>query len=225
MPLRFHRVINIIPGLFRINLSKGGISGSVGPRGADVNIGRQGVTTNAGLPGTGLSYRQKLGVAHGSGIGVGLFIAALAFAGWKYYAHHGVPHIPGVTPTQHTAQPVNPTTTADDDSVGIPQVTKPPRSETHHAKADAGADVIAAARPASGTMYVHRNNSDLRPAPSTSSEAIKKLAKGETVQLIALSDKWAEIDDNGTKGWVRASILKDTPPGAPRKKKSDDAGN
>jgi uncharacterized protein YgiM (DUF1202 family) len=72
-------------------------------------------------------------------------------------------------------------------------------------------------------MYVHRNNSDLRPAPSTSSDAIKKLAKGETVTLIALSDKWAEVDDHGTKGWVRASILKGTPPGTQisKKKKAD----
>lgn len=207
MPFRFHRVINIIPGLFRINLSKGGVSGSVGPRGADVNIGKHGVTTNAGLPGTGLSYRQKLGVAHGSGIGVGMFVAALGFAGYKYIAHNGIPDIPGIT----SAQQASATAIPGDDSGGIPTVTKQPRA-THHARVDAGADVIAAAKPASGTMYVHRNNSDLRPAPSTSAEAIRKLAKGEKVALVALSDKWAEVDDNGTKGWVRASILKDTPP-------------
>jgi hypothetical protein len=210
MPLRFHRVLNIIPGLFRLNLSKGGLSGSVGPRGADVNIGKHGVTTNAGLPGTGLSYRQKLGVAHGSGIGVGMFVAALGFAGYKYVAHHGMPDIPGITPAQHIAA----TTLPEDDSGGIPTVTKEARtSHAHHARANAGAGVIAAAKPASGLMYVHRNNSDLRPAPSTSSEAIKKLAKGEKVTLLALSDKWAQVDDAGTKGWVRSSILKDTPPG------------
>ncbi|HSM95377.1 MAG TPA: DUF4236 domain-containing protein [Rhizomicrobium sp.] len=222
MPWRFHRVINIIPGLFRLNLSKGGISGSVGPRGADINIGKQGITTNAGLPGTGLSYRQKLGVAHGSGLGVGLFIAALAFAGYKYFAHNGIPNIPGIAPAQHTPSTAIP----GDDSGGIPTVTKTPRAErVHHAKADAGADVIAAAKPASGTMYVHRNNSDLRPAPSTSSEAIKKLAKGEKVTLLALSDKWAQVDDNGTKGWVRASILKDTPPGETTSRRKKDTGD
>lgn len=205
MPWRFHRVITVIPGLFRVNLSKGGVSGSVGPRGADVNIGRHGVTTNAGLPGTGLSYRQKLGVAHGSGIGVGLFIAALAFAGWKYFGGEvpALPSLPSVV-----QQPTV------DDSVGIPTVTKAPHTAhgAHHLKANAGADVIAAAKPATGTMYVHRNNSDLRPAPSTSSEAIRKLPKGETVTLIARANKWAEIDDKGTKGWVRASVLKNTPP-------------
>ena len=221
MSWRFHRVISIIPGLVRLNLSKGGISGSVGPRGADVNIGKHGVTTNAGLPGTGLSYRQKLGVAHGSGIGVGLFIAALAFAGWKYFGGGlpTMPHLPTTVATQRSGLPY-------DDSVGIPSVTKAPRTaHAHRAKANAGAGVIAAAKPASGIMYVHRANSDLRPAPSTSSEAIKKLGKGEKVTLLALSDKWAEVDDAGTKGWVRASILKDTPPGEKttrRKKKTED---
>jgi hypothetical protein len=204
----------------RINLSKGGISGSVGPRGADINIGKQGITTNAGLPGTGLSYRQRLGVAHGSGIGVGLFIAALAFAGYKYFAHNGLPNIPGITATQQTTS----TRLPGDDSGGIPKITREARpAHAHHAQSAAGADVIAAAKPASGTMYVRRGNSDLRPAPSTSSEAIRKLAKGDTVTLLALSDKWAEVDDHGTKGWVRASILKDTPPGAAaaKKKKAD----
>jgi hypothetical protein len=219
MPWRFHRVISIIPGLVRLNLSKGGISGSVGPRGADVNIGKHGITTNAGLPGTGLSYRQKLGVAHGSGIGVGLFIAALAFAGWKYFGGDipAIPHLPIATQKSSVAT---------DDSVGIPSVTKEARTtRVHHAKADAGADVIAAAKPASGMMYVHRNNSDLRPAPSTSSEPLKKLAKGEKVTLLALSDKWAQIDDAGTKGWVRASILKDTPPVEKTAKHKQKAGD
>ncbi|HEY7978341.1 MAG TPA: DUF4236 domain-containing protein [Rhizomicrobium sp.] len=221
MPWRFHRVISIIPGLVRLNLSKGGISGSVGPRGADVNIGKHGVTTNAGIPGTGLSYRQKLGVAHGSGIGVGLFIAALAFAGWKYFGGSvpAIPHLPTAIATQKSSVPT-------DDSVGIPSVTREARAtHAHHAKADAGADVIAAAKPASGLMYVHRNNSDLRPAPSTSSEPLKKLAKGEKVTLLALSDKWAQVDDAGTKGWVRSSILKDTPPGEKTSKRKKKAGD
>jgi hypothetical protein len=65
MGFRFQKRIPIIPGLARINLSKSGVSASVGPRGADVNIGCHGVTTNAGIPGTGLSYRQKMGGGRG----------------------------------------------------------------------------------------------------------------------------------------------------------------
>jgi hypothetical protein len=227
MGWRFHRVLNIIPGLWRLNLSKSGVSTSVGPRGADVNIGSHGATTNAGIPGTGLSYRQKLGVAHGSGIGVGLFIAALAFAGWRYFggeAHlPSISHLPPAARTTTTAADTS-STDADDDSGGIPTVTRdshPRAAHSHRTDANAGADVIAAAKPASGTMFVHRNNSDLRGRPATSSPAIKKLTKGEQVTLIAVSDKWSEVQDGAMKGWVRSSIIKDTPPGTPRKKKSD----
>src|SRR3954464_15309168 len=81
MGLRFHRVFSVLPG-GRINLSKSGLSTSVGPRSADVNIGRHGVTTNASLPGTGLSYRSKLG-SKTSRMGVIALIGGLAFAAYK----------------------------------------------------------------------------------------------------------------------------------------------
>ncbi len=229
MSWRFHRVLDIIPGLARLNISKGGISTSLGPRGADVNIGPHGATANAGLPGTGLSYRQKLGY-HGSGIGVGLFVAALAFAGWRYFGGEAhAPAAPSLPPPAQTATAAPNTTSADtdDDSGGIPTVTPEHHARSGHTRAgdaNAGADVIAAATPASGTMFVHRNNSDLRGRPATSSPAIKKLAKGEQVTLIAVSDKWSEVQDGTIKGWVRSSIIKNTPPGAPRKKKSDSDG-
>lgn len=193
MGWRFHRVLNIVPGLVRLNVSKSGISTSLGPRGADVNVGAHGATANAGIPGTGLSYRQKLGVAHGSGIGVGLFIAALIFAGWRYFG--GDAHFPALP-----SLPTQTTTDTDDDSGGIPTVIRESHSRISHKRGDdanAGADVIAAEKPASGTMYVHRNNSDLRGKPATSSPAIKKLAKGEQVTLIAISDKM--VRDSGRR--------------------------
>jgi hypothetical protein len=226
MTWRFHRVFNVVPGLMRLNVSKSGVSTSLGPHGADVNIGPHGAATNAGIPGTGLSYRQKLGVAHGSGIGVGLFIAALAFAGWHYLGGH-VPPIPRLPSVAESTTAATNTSSADteDDSGGIPTVTRESHSRgsaRHAHDANAGADVVAAAKPASGTMFVHRNNSDLRAKPATSSPAIKKLAKGEQVMLVAVSDKWSEVQDGAVKGWVRSSVIKQTPPGTkePRKKKA-----
>lgn len=59
MAFRFSKRISILPGV-RINLSKSGASLSVGPRGASVTIGKQGVHGNVGIPGTGLSYRERL---------------------------------------------------------------------------------------------------------------------------------------------------------------------
>lgn len=59
MGFRFRKSIKIFPGL-RVNLSKTGASLSVGGRGASVNIGPRGTYGNVGLPGTGLSYRERL---------------------------------------------------------------------------------------------------------------------------------------------------------------------
>ncbi|WP_081536292.1 DUF4236 domain-containing protein [Rhodovulum sp. P5] len=59
MALRFRRTITLAPWL-RLNLSRGGVSTTVGPRGASINFGRRGLFYNLGLPGTGLSYRARL---------------------------------------------------------------------------------------------------------------------------------------------------------------------
>jgi len=171
-----------------------------------------------------IAPRQKL-IYHGSGIVVGVLITTLAFAGWRYFAPDTPEHtLPAVTQQVASNLPVEGSLTPASNDANPAATGQAPAARVHHARANAGADVIAAAKPASGLMYVHRANSDLRPAPSTSSEPIKKLAKGEKVQLLALSDKWAQVDDAGTKGWVRASVIKDTPPGEKkaRKKKADD---
>ena len=59
MSLRFRRRIKILPGIY-INLGKNGISTSIGPRDANVNIGKNGVYLNTGIPGTGITNREKL---------------------------------------------------------------------------------------------------------------------------------------------------------------------
>ena len=56
---RFQRRITLAPGI-RLNLSKRGLGLSVGPRGASLSVGPRGVHGHAGIPGTGLAYRQKL---------------------------------------------------------------------------------------------------------------------------------------------------------------------
>lgn len=55
---RFRKTITILPGV-KINLSKSGVSTSVGGKGATVNIGHGKKTVNVGIPGTGLSYRAQ----------------------------------------------------------------------------------------------------------------------------------------------------------------------
>lgn len=59
--LRFRKTITILPGV-KINLSKTGVSTSVGGHGATVNVGTRSRTVTLGIPGTGLSYRVPLSV-------------------------------------------------------------------------------------------------------------------------------------------------------------------
>ena len=58
--LRFFRRIPIIPGLLCINLSKSGISFSVGKRGWTVTLGKHGIRFTVGLPGTGLFVTEHV---------------------------------------------------------------------------------------------------------------------------------------------------------------------
>ena len=59
MAIRFRKSIKLMPGV-RLNLSKTGISTTVGVKGASVNLGKKGAYMNTGSPGTGLYSRTKI---------------------------------------------------------------------------------------------------------------------------------------------------------------------
>lgn len=86
MPFRFRKSIKLFPGV-RINLSKSGVSTSLGVPGATVNVkpGRKSKAT-VGIPGSGISYSAPIDdtatSARSSGLGVvgWLCIAAVVYA-------------------------------------------------------------------------------------------------------------------------------------------------
>jgi len=59
MPIRFRRSFKIFPGV-KVNVSKGGVSVSVGRPGATLNFSKQGVRQTIGLPGSGVSQTPYL---------------------------------------------------------------------------------------------------------------------------------------------------------------------
>lgn len=61
MGFRFRRQLRLLPGL-HLNLSRSGVSATVGVPGMRVTLGRR-PALNVGLPGTGISYRESLGSA------------------------------------------------------------------------------------------------------------------------------------------------------------------
>lgn len=79
MGLRFQKRIRILPGV-SINLSKSGVSTSLGGHGATVNMGTSGrKMVTFGIPGTGFSYRMPL-----SGSVILLLLAAAVILGVAY---------------------------------------------------------------------------------------------------------------------------------------------
>ncbi|HEU0302513.1 MAG TPA: DUF4236 domain-containing protein [Longimicrobium sp.] len=58
--MRFRKSIRIAPGV-RLNLSRSGISTTLGGRGASVNIGKRGTRATVGIPGTGISWSTRVG--------------------------------------------------------------------------------------------------------------------------------------------------------------------
>jgi len=74
MGFRFRKSLKVAPGV-RLNLSKSGVSATLGVPGSNVNIGRNSRVT-VGVPGSGLSYQSSLRAASGtsssrpSGLGV-----------------------------------------------------------------------------------------------------------------------------------------------------------
>jgi Protein of unknown function (DUF4236) len=59
MALRFRRRVKLFPGV-HLNISRSGISTSIGVRGASLTFGKHGTYANTGLPGTGISWRGKV---------------------------------------------------------------------------------------------------------------------------------------------------------------------
>jgi len=58
--MNYRKRIRILPGV-TLNLSKSGISTTIGIKGFSVNVGQNGAYLNTGIPGTGLYQRQKIG--------------------------------------------------------------------------------------------------------------------------------------------------------------------
>ena len=59
MPVRFRRTFTLFPGV-KVNVSKGGMSFTVGRRGFHLNFSKHGVRQTTGLPGSGISHTSYL---------------------------------------------------------------------------------------------------------------------------------------------------------------------
>ena len=79
MGFRFRRSFKLLPRI-RINLSKSGLSTSIGEPGATFNISKRGTRGTVGIPGTGISYSEKLSTPTHDATSAGMSFGALP--GW-----------------------------------------------------------------------------------------------------------------------------------------------
>ena len=59
MPVRFRKSFTLFPGV-KVNVSKGGMSVTVGAKGFHLNFSKNGVRQTMGLPGSGISHTSYL---------------------------------------------------------------------------------------------------------------------------------------------------------------------
>jgi hypothetical protein len=59
MPVRFRRTFTLFPGV-KVNVSKGGMSITVGKKGFHLNFSKRGVRQTTSLPGSGISHTSYL---------------------------------------------------------------------------------------------------------------------------------------------------------------------
>ncbi len=59
MPVRFRRTFTLFPGV-KVNVSKGGMSITVGRKGFHLNFSKRGIRQTTGLPGSGISHTSYL---------------------------------------------------------------------------------------------------------------------------------------------------------------------
>ncbi len=144
------------------------------------------MTTNAGIPGTGLSYRSNLGT-HGSWFGVVLLVGTLAF--WADKHMIVAPAVPNAVPA----------TTA---AAASPEAQSSlPASVRHLVRARR-----APLKP--GPVFVHRGGAVVRETEKPSGKSLKKESKGARIRLLALDDGgWAKMQDGDTTGFMRAGTL------------------
>ena len=58
MAIRFKKSKKVGP--VKLNLSKGGVSVSMGGKAAGVSVGKRGTNTRVSIPGTGISFTKKV---------------------------------------------------------------------------------------------------------------------------------------------------------------------
>lgn len=211
MGFRFRKTISILPGL-RLNISKSGVSTSIGRPGATVNIGRRGVRGTVGLPGTGMSYSDMIfrpSSTHSSapdsaeermpGAEVSRAAAAMAFGGGRLLLIVGAVVVAAVAALLFTAGLMS--ARQQSPSGGF----QPSASEV--APVSAAARATAADDAAGGRAHVGRGV-NCRANPNVRAAVSTVLSGDEELTVVRREAGWARVTTGDHDCWVASDLVR-----------------
>lgn len=196
MGFRFRKSLRIAPGI-RINLSKSGISTSLGGAGASINLSSRGTRHTVGLPGTGLSFSSMSSgpgssppAAVGSptsnqGCGclivVGLLLVAISMC-----------------------SKAPPTDSAQQTPTDISSLSSPFSNGTGSSAYTEGQ-----------TVYVTAQTLNARSGPSKSSRIVSSLPKRSAVRVVDKRGDWLKVAQGAALFWIASSHVSSIQPVQP----------
>jgi Protein of unknown function (DUF4236)/Bacterial SH3 domain len=188
---RFRRTVKILPGV-RLNISRSGISSTLGPNGASINLGKRGARTTVGIPGTGISHSSLMSPIFESGDEQNFSPANSKKSGCGVWAIMAISLLALVK----CVGGGDPTTTAPvATTVAIaPQGVLTSQPETR-ATADPSSDHIT------GDKVEGRSNR------SSTSKVTRVFQNGEAVRVVKRKRNWIKVIQNGVTFWVLAKHI------------------
>lgn len=187
MGWRFRKTLRILPGV-RLNISKGGISTTLGPRGASINLGHKGVRSTVGLPGSGISHSQMLtsssvppsnvGSKNSDGcVKIILAICGLLLVGKCMSSASDTPS---------------------------PQASAPPPA--------AAVGSLMSQVPASEAAYVSADSLNGRAEATTKARIVHRFRRGDRVEIVGRENGWVKVAQGGAVLWLLAKHVTSQPP-------------
>lgn len=183
MGLRFRKSLRIAPGV-RLNFTSRGVSTTLGPRGTTVNLSSSGARGNVGIPGTGLSYSQRLGGSGGRDGGTGNVQPAAQNNGCVLLGVIGFIIFTAAMCSKDDG-PGTSTSSAVDTPVTSMAVTE--------------------------TRYVSARALNCRAEPATSGAVIGGLVQNDKADIVEQSGTWSKIRRQSGDCWVASSFLAGAP--------------
>jgi hypothetical protein len=185
---RFRRTVKILPGV-RLNISRSGVSTTLGPNGASINLGKRGTRTTVGIPGTGISHSNLMSHISESGEKQNFLPASTKKSGCGIWAILAISLfalgkcVGGIDPT--TTAPVVTTEEIRQQNLlaSQPKVKATANSDSDHI---------------TGEMVEGRAN------PSSTAKVIRVFQNGDSVRVVKRKRNWSKVVQNGVTFWVLA---------------------